>query len=155
PGQQRILAYTTNGATFSTNQPLGQISFAVPAGDFNAGGRITVTNAVVARTNALAAAPISLVHGAVLIQPVFRGDDGVVSLYITVRSNQTYVVQATTDFVHWTSISTNLAVVDYVVATDYDAVGYPFRFYRAVPFTAAAGGTITGPQLQSGSVFVF
>jgi hypothetical protein len=155
PSQQRVLAYTTNGSVFATNQQLGQIPFTVPAGDFTAGGRITLTNALAARHDASAATPLRLGHGAVLIQPIFRGDDGVVDLYLAVQSNQTYVVQATTDFAHWTNISTNFAALDYITVTDADAAGYAFRFYRAVPVSSFTGGQIGGFQLQTGGGFLF
>ncbi|MEY2466202.1 MAG: hypothetical protein QOD03_723, partial [Verrucomicrobiota bacterium] len=47
-------------------------------------------------------------------------------------AGKTYVLQATTNLVDWTSISTNVAGSDLFNLTDSDAAGMPYRFYRAV-----------------------
>jgi ELWxxDGT repeat protein len=44
-----------------------------------------------------------------------------------------YVIQATTNFVHWTPVMTNNAVDGAVSFTDTKAANQPARFYRAVP----------------------
>jgi len=156
PGVHRVLAYTKDLAVLKTNTSLGSLPFSVPANDFSGGGRITISNAIVARTNAVAASPIRLIHGGVLVELVFRGEDGVVDLYLTVASNKTYVIQATSDFTNWVNIATNFTSLDYVVATDLEAGAFAMRFYRAVPWTDSGGERqISGVRLESGGIFTF
>jgi hypothetical protein len=46
---------------------------------------------------------------------------------------QSFVIEATSDFLHWTPVSTNASVNGTVEVTDSTAAGYPWRFYRAAP----------------------
>lgn len=153
PGLYRVLAYTKDRVVARTNTTFGQLPFSVPAGDFTGGGRITISNALASSTVATAVTPLKLVNGGVLLSPVFPGDDGVVDLFLTVQSNLTYVIQASDDLIQWVNLSTNFALLDYIVFTDAAAVGHPMRFYRAVPITQA--GQITGVRLQGGGLITF
>jgi hypothetical protein len=46
---------------------------------------------------------------------------------------QTYVLEASTDMVHWTAISTNVTDSNGLfTVTDPDAKAYPSRFYQGV-----------------------
>jgi hypothetical protein len=98
---------------------------------------------------------LRLLHGAVLVGPVFRGPDDTVDLFLTVQSNRLYVVQATTDFVAWVNIATNFAILDYIVARDFDAIHYQSRFYRAVPVGTAPGEAINGVSVLGGNQMTF
>lgn len=155
PGQHRVLVYNKSGAFFNTNTSMGALPFMIPAGDYNGGASVMITNAIVSRTNAMAAAPIRLVPGSLYTTPIYRGEDGVVDLLLTVPSNRTYVVQATTNFLNWGNISTNFATFEYVVVTDADAPQYPFRFYRAVAIGAAGGNKISNVAVHGGSQIAF
>ena len=99
--------------------------------------------------------PLRLRHGNVLVEPVYRGPDGVVELFLTVQSNRLYVVQATTNFVNWVNLATNFATLDYIVAQDIEAVNYQARFYRAVSVDGGAGGQISGASLLGGNQLTF
>jgi len=57
--------------------------------------------------------------------------DGSVIANATGTPGQTYVLQASTDMVHWTAISTNVADANGVLSfTDPNAKNYPSRYYR-------------------------
>jgi hypothetical protein len=131
PGQQRVLFFTRDGSELDTNVNFGSLPVSLVAGDYQGGGRITITNAIVSRTNAVAALPLGLSPGGVFSAPVFHGDDGVVDLVLAVQSNHLWVVQASTNLVNWVNLATNFATLDYVVAKDLDAPRFPARFYRA------------------------
>src|SRR6185295_1240053 len=64
--------------------------------------------------------------GSVLSSEQFR-------LRVSGVAGDTYVLQATTDLVHWTSLGTNTAASDGSIEfSDADARQLPRRFYRAV-----------------------
>jgi hypothetical protein len=43
-----------------------------------------------------------------------------------------YVLQATTNFVNWTPLSTNTATTNSFMLFDAQATNFPYRFYRVV-----------------------
>ena len=155
PGTHRILVYQTSPSVLDTNLAIGGLPFTLPAGQLSGGGRVTITNALAASQTATAVSPLRLRHGAVLADPVFRGPDGVVDLFLTVQSNLLYVVQASTNLVNWVNIATNFTALDYILITDFDAVQYQARFYRAVPVGTPAGGTISNVSVTAGNLLTF
>ena len=59
--------------------------------------------------------------------------DGSMKLALAGNAVQTYVVEASTDLVHWTAISTNVSDANGLfTAVDPDAKNYSSRFYRGV-----------------------
>ena len=59
--------------------------------------------------------------------------DGGMKLALSGSAVQTYVIEASTNLVHWTAISTNLADANgQFTVVDPDAKNYPNRFYRGV-----------------------
>jgi hypothetical protein len=154
-GQERILLYTTDLSLLPTNTSAGGLPFSLPAGDLSGGGRVTISNALASTRGATPVTPLGLQYGAVLTGPVARGSDGVVDLFLIVQSNRTYVIQATTNLVKWVNLSTNFALLDYIVYQDRDAVNYAMRFYRAVPLAAAGGGLIESLALHAGGYITF
>ena len=135
PGVYRVLAYTKDRAVLKTNASIGQLPFSVPQADLTAGGNVMFSNSLVSSTLASSVAPLTLVNGRVSVASLFRQASGVFDMMLTVQSNRTYVVQATTNFVNWVNISTNFASLNYLITADTAAGAFPKRFYRAAPVT--------------------
>ena len=58
--------------------------------------------------------------------------NGWFSLQATGMAGGSYIFQGTTDLVHWTSLSTNLAPANLFDLVDPAATNFPYRFYRAL-----------------------
>jgi len=64
------------------------------------------------------------------LAPAFAG--GKVTANLSGTAGTTYIIQASTDFVHWTYIATNIADTNGLVSLiDSNAAAFPKRFYRA------------------------
>jgi hypothetical protein len=60
------------------------------------------------------------------------GTDGAVAGQVNGTAGQTYVIQASTDLMNWSSISTNVADTNGIVwLVDSNSISIPARFYRA------------------------
>ena len=71
------------------------------------------------------------------IQPLrFTSDgafvDGQFALPVLGVAETSYVLQASTDLIHWAPISTNMASTNSFTLTDTNAASFPWRFYRIV-----------------------
>jgi len=58
--------------------------------------------------------------------------DGTFQMQYWAPPGQTYILQETTDFVNWVSLSTNYPSVSPFFLTDPDAASSPDRFYRVL-----------------------
>jgi hypothetical protein len=58
--------------------------------------------------------------------------NGTFSLSVTGMAGGSYILQGTTDFLHWASINTNLVPANVFNLSDPAATNFPYRFYRAV-----------------------
>jgi hypothetical protein len=93
-----------------------------PAGNFNSSTN-SLTQTVVAVVTPPSPSKLSLT-------PSFG--KGVVTAQLSGVANQTYIIQASADLIHWISISTNVADATGAVSlVDSNAVAFPSRFYRA------------------------
>ncbi len=105
----------------------GAGSFAITAeytdagGNFN-GGTNGLTQSVTVPVSASAACKLCLAPSPA---------DGSMQANLTGTPGQTYVLQVSTDLVHWTAISTNVVGTNGALSfTDTDAKNHPVRFYR-------------------------
>jgi hypothetical protein len=81
--------------------------------------------------------PQSQLYPITALPPVFFTgpayfSNGQFSLQATGMAGGSYIFQGTTDFVHWTSLSTNLAPANLFNLIDATATNFPYRFYRAI-----------------------
>lgn len=152
PGVQRIVVYSLNNLALS-NGVIATIPFTVsptaPLGRYS----LVLTNVMMttAGVNPITSSNLS---GYLDLNPVFVRADGNMDLFLKGTSGQAYVVQATTNFVQWVNISTNIANQNFLVTlTDTDAHLYPRRYYRLMLYNPATGQT-TGPvsKLPDGRV---
>ena len=124
PDTNATLYYTLDGTLPTTNSffyhgPFAlNLSAQVRANAFESGFVNSV--AVSAQFNILT----NLLFGA----PTFGG--GGFQVEFTAATGQTYVLEASTDFVHWVSLSTNVPTASPFLWVDPGASNFPTRFYR-------------------------
>ena len=154
PGVLRYVVYSPQNTLFRTNQQIGSLPVVVATSETK-GGQITPANALVAAADGSLVTPVGLTQGGVLVQPIFVVSDGSVDLMFHAQPNETYIVQATTNFVNWVNISTNTALLNYFTLTDYGSVGLPYRFYRAVPIAFAPPWQLSAIARQTNGAVSF
>jgi hypothetical protein len=98
------------------------------------GGEVEYQFAGMANPASAAANTLRLIQGGVVeFTHVEHPAEGPVRLSMFAEPGQSFVIEATSDFLHWTPVSTNASVNGTVVVTDSTAAGHPWRFYRAAP----------------------
>jgi hypothetical protein len=114
--------YTVVAAALGQSTNVITAEYSDPAGNFNSSTN-SVMQAVV--TVVAPPPPSKLILTSLSLS-------GGLSAQLTGVANQTYVIQASSDLIHWTPISTNLADASGIVSlVDSNAVVFPSRFYRA------------------------
>jgi hypothetical protein len=121
-----ILYYTLDGSLPTTNSFLYSAPFVLT-------GNATVTaNAFETNFyNSVAASALFLVQPLHFTSSAFVGN-GQFQLGFAGMINSNYVLQATTNFINWTPISTNTAASNFFNLSDPNATNYPYRFYRVL-----------------------
>jgi hypothetical protein len=132
-----------NGETLATSDVTGAPTLTTTATTTSAAGSYPITAS--AGTLASANYNFAFVSGILTVTPaskivpqsisigLTKSADGSVTVHLSAGSSQTCVIEASTDLVHWTAISTNLTDGNGLKAfTDPDAKNFPNRFYRAV-----------------------
>jgi hypothetical protein len=132
-----------NGESLATSDVTGSPSLTTTATATSAAGSYPI--AASAGTLASANYSFAFVSGNLTVTPaskivpqsisigLTKSADGSVTVHLSAGSSQTCVIEASTDLVHWTAISTNLTDGNGLNAfTDPDAKNFPNRFYRAV-----------------------
>ncbi len=121
-----VIYYTLDGSLPTTNSLLY-------AGEFNLKDNATVTASAFATgyDNSVA------VNALFLVQPLAFTSEGFLAnqqfqMSFAGVAGSNYVLQATTNFLTWTPISTNTAVTNLFNLIDPGATNYPYRFYRVV-----------------------
>jgi len=152
PGLLRYIVYSPQNARLATNAQIGSLPVGVPTGELT-GGRIFPSNFLAAAFDGSLIQPAFASIGGVLVAPLFHADDGTMYLMFSAQSNQTYIVQATTNFLNWVNISTNTAVENYFIVADPDAANLRYRFYRLLTVGGVPAWTISGINyLLNGSI---
>ena len=131
PGVWRTLVYSkANASITGTNGTIVTLPFTVSPQETIGSGPLTPGAAIVAKADATPLEPVSLSAGAIFVRPVNRLPDGSVQFFLPSTNDQRYAIQATTNFVEWLNLSTNVATGDFINLLDPDATNYPYRFYR-------------------------
>jgi hypothetical protein len=127
PDTNATIYYTLDGSLPTTNSLLY-------SGVFNLTGNETVTaNAFETNFyNSIAASAQFLVQPLNFTSLGYNTAGGQFQLGFEGVSNETYVLQATTNFTDWTPISTNTATTSFFILTDPDATNFQNRFYRVL-----------------------
>jgi hypothetical protein len=131
PGVERVLIYSLNNAALGgTNETVANLPFTVAPTEFVGSGPLTPGNVVLARADATRVTPVSANAGSIFVRPVNLLPDGSAQFFLPSIADQRYAIQATTNFVQWVNISTNVATGDFMNLLDVDAMNRPYRFYR-------------------------
>jgi hypothetical protein len=131
PGVRRTLVYSpANAAVAGTNGAIASLPFTVSPQETVGSGPLTPGNVVLARADGTALAPVSLSAGTIFVRPVNPLPGGPVQFFLPSTNEQRYAIQATTNFVEWLNISTNVANGDFINLLDPGATNFPYRFYR-------------------------
>ena len=113
---------TILAATLGQSNAVITAEYSDPAGNFNSS-----TNSL---TQSIVTVVVSPPPSKLSLAPSFGS--GNVTAQLSGVAGQTYIIQASTDLIHWTSFSTNVADASGGVSlVDSNAVVYPSRFYRA------------------------
>ncbi len=149
PGVRRVLIYSLNNSAIpSTNRAIASLAFTLSPAEFVGSGPLTPASAILADAGANPVTPVTLNPGQIFVRPANRRPDGVVDFFLPSEPDQKYLIQATTNFVHWDNILTNVAIANFMALVDMDGPNFPYRFYRSALFDAIIGGQI-GSFLRS------
>ncbi len=118
-----VTTFVVPAATIASSRAvIVTAEFSDPAGNFNSSSN--------SMTQAIAIAPPPTI-GKVTITP--PKSDGTFQASLSGTPGQTFVLQASSDLIHWTSISTNVADTNGVISIiESNAIAYPSRYYRGM-----------------------
>jgi len=125
PDQNAKIYYTLDGSLPTTSSFL----YSVP---------LTLSSSVIVSANAFEVGYTNSVAAKAFftLQPLYFTSQGFVNnvfqLSLAGTTGSNYVLQATTNFSIWTSISTNTALTNPFNLVDPKATNYPYRFYRVL-----------------------
>jgi hypothetical protein len=136
-GTNRVVVYSYSNAQL-TNGVLASLYFTIASNAPVGTTAITLTNGLLANAAAQAVAGASYVPGSLTIVAgparlgmITRAVNGLIQFQVTGSYNASYVIEASTNLVQWTAVSTNVAVGGMIQLQDADSAVYPTRFYRA------------------------
>jgi hypothetical protein len=126
PDTNAVIRYTLDGTLPSANSP-------AYIGAFNLTGNATVT-ASAWRTNYNNSVATSAQFFVLPLQFTSESftTNGQFQLNFLGAPGSKYVLQATTNFVNWTSLSTSTATTNSIILVDPAATNFPFRYYRVL-----------------------
>jgi len=153
PGVERVVIYSLNNSTVArTNETVANLPFNVSPTEHVGSGPLVPANAVLAKADATAIAPVSLNSGIIYVRAVNRLPDGTVQFFLPSEPGTRYLIQATTNFVNWVNLTNTTALGNFMDLVDSDAASYPFRFYRWILYDTAAGELGSVTQLPGGGL---
>jgi len=119
------LYYTLDGSLPTTNS----LPYSAP---FTLTNSVTVTASAFETNfnNSVAASALFLVQPLYFTSAGFTNN--VFQLELSGASGSNYVLQATTNLINWTPISTNMATTNLINLFDTGSSNFPYRFYRVV-----------------------
>jgi hypothetical protein len=141
-GVRRVLVYSMNNRSISNRGAIVNLPVTVLPQEHVGSGPIAPSNVILATKEATAIAPVELIAGQVLTRPVNPNGDGTVQFFLPSTNDGRYLIQASTNFVDWLTITNVQANADFMDLIDADASRFPYRFYRPILYEAA--GEITG-----------
>ena len=138
---------------------MATVPFTVSPQERVSSGPLTPGSAVVARPDASPVGPVSLGSGTIFVRQVNLLPDGHAQFFLPAQPDERYLIQATTNFVNWVNLSTNLATGDFMDLLDLEATLYPYRFFMSpvnaflqgiiVCLSTAIVGCEAGPRVNS------
>ena len=131
-GTRRLLVYSPAGSLL-TNGEVARIPFSVGPNEFR-NFSLRLTNVVLVRADASQVFG-GTANGAIAVNQVYVAPGGQVDGFLNVEATgveQCYIIQATTDFLTWVNVQTITTESDLLEFADPEAIGYPYRFYRAI-----------------------
>jgi Cohesin domain len=154
PGVRRVVAYSLSGASLSNNA-VAMMPFRLAATEHVGSGPLVPSHAILGNPSGDRISPVTLNSGQIFARPVNRRDDGIVDFFLPSRADEKYLIQATTNFVQWANISTNVAITDFMQLVDMDGPIYPYRYYRSAVFDAIARGLLNDVVREPNGVVTF
>ena len=130
-GSRRVVIYSPVNAALSSNT-LMSVPVTLSPNERVSSSLNSPFNVIVGRINGTALAPVYVYPGTVFVRPVIPQTNGSAQCFLHVTPGLNYVLQASTNLVNWTPVSTNFANDIYVEMFDPDSALYPTRFYRAL-----------------------
>ena len=161
PGVRRVLVYSRNNSsvTLTNGGIVAAMPLTVSSQERVSSGPLPPGSAIVARPDATAVAPVNLSSGTIFVRPVNLLPEGHVQFFLPSQPDERYLIQATTNFVNWVNLSTNLATGDFMDLLDLEAALYPYRFFMSpvnaflqgiiVCLSTAIVGCEAGPRVNS------
>jgi cytochrome c553 len=125
PDTNATIYYTLDGSLPTTNS----LRYSGPINLFSS-ATISANAFETGYNNSVAASALFLVQPVYFTSERFSNNVFQLGFYGAAGSN--YVLQATTNFINWTPLSTNMATSNQFNFSDVKATNFPYRFYRVL-----------------------